>query len=536
MKHFLINEDDEAYHVHDGSRNFLVAKKGIKQDLHAKIKSLPKYNEGGVVEPEESFLKKAGNLYGRAQGKVFEEIGNVVNPMLEIPQNIASGVGDFIGGASEGMGNTPAPASVAPAAVEVPVEAAPAPAEAPMVAPPATGMPAAPNFLGQFQKNQAMQTQGIRNAADIQGKMGEEQAKLLEQSQMPEFEEKLKKRMMDLETEREKVGQEIEAFRNAGAEDKIDPNRVWNNMGTGNKILATIGLILGGAGSGGNAANNAALNVLNGAIDRDIKAQAANIDKKTNLYKMNLDRYKDAATAQEMTRMQLNSITQGKIASVAARSNSELAKANAEVMIGQLQNQNMELGQKLYDGQRDRMIKETFLGAKPGQIPTEQAINYLVPEKDRKQAREELETVNGYKNAVAATNKIFDEVKNIGATGKIPFTQSEAKLTAAKSQLIQALRQNMKGQGSLSDKDVESIEALNFGALDTAAKREANKKAILSIIQNKVMGGTPTLTGYKIPVDLNVSMLSPEQERMANWAKANPRDPRAAAIKKQLGL
>lgn len=525
-KHFLINEDDKAYHLHDGVRNFLVAKKGIKGDLHEKIKKLPKYNEGGIVEEEEpSFLS---NLQTG-----LNDFVNASNSAAASAQE--KGMRDLAARNPPGslMGN-PIPVEETPvvedAVVEEPISV---PEMAPQVMPNAA---ASPNLLGQFQQNQNMQMQGIKQSADIQSKLAEDQAKVLEAAAMPEFEEKLKQRFLKLDQESEKVGQEIEAFKAAAAEDKIDPNRVWNNMSTGNKVLATIGLILGGAGSGGQASNNAALNVLNSTIDRDIKAQQANSDKKMSLYKMNLDRYKDIQTAQEMTRMQLNSMTQGKIAALAARSNSDLAKANAQMMIGQLGNQNMELGQKLMEHQRTMAIRDTFASAKPGQIPTEQAINYLVPKEDRKAAREELQNVNGYKNAVKSVASLFDEIKDIGVSGTIPFTEAKARLEKVKANAESVIRNSMKGQGALSDRDMENVIKLMPGTTDTAPQRKQKMQGIMNILQTKVQAGTPTLTGYRIPVDLNVSTLTPQQEGLAKWAAANPKDPRSKEIKKRLGL
>jgi hypothetical protein len=480
MKHFLIGEDDVSYHVHDGKINFLVAKKGINEKIHSKIKALPKYAEGGMVEeePAQDVSLLGGGFFNPANPKAAEQ-RSALAEMLKggfLQPEEAAGYGRGRVPVEKPAMEGPAPASVAsPVASEQPetlntAQAVPSGAStAPQVMPAA---PQQPNFLGQFQQGQAMQAQGIQKAADIQSKLAEDQAKVLEAAQPPEFEQKLKERINTLDQERVKVQQEIDAFKAAGAEDKIDPNRVWNNMSTGNKVLATISLILGGAGSGGNAANNAGLNILNNSIDKDIKAQQANIDKKTNLYKMNLDRMKDISSAEELTRLQLSAITQGKIAALAAKSNSELAKANATQMIGQLKKQDLEIGMKLYDRQREMAIKNAFLGAKPGQVPTEQAINYLVPEGDRKAAREELQDVNGYKNAVKAVSNLFGEIKDIGISGKIPFTESKSRLEKVRANTESVIRNSMKGQGALSDRDMENVIRLMPDATDTDAQRK----------------------------------------------------------------
>jgi hypothetical protein len=58
----------------------------------------------------------------------------------------------------------------------------------------------------------------------------------------------------------------------------------------------------------------------------------------------------------------------------------------------------------------------------------------------------------------------------------------------------------------------------------------------MNILQTKVQSGTPTLSGYRIPIDLNVSTLTDQEQKMADFAKNNPNDPRSAEIKKRLGI
>lgn len=59
---------------------------------------------------------------------------------------------------------------------------------------------------------------------------------------------------------------------------QIDPDRYWHNKSTGGKILAIIGVGLGGFGSGLTGGQNGALNMFQSAITNDIDAQKANMD------------------------------------------------------------------------------------------------------------------------------------------------------------------------------------------------------------------------------------------------------------------
>jgi hypothetical protein len=53
----------------------------------------------------------------------------------------------------------------------------------------------------------------------------------------------------------------------------IDPNRFWANQSTGAKIGAVIGAMLGGFGAAASGGRNTAVEIINSAVERDIKAQ-----------------------------------------------------------------------------------------------------------------------------------------------------------------------------------------------------------------------------------------------------------------------
>lgn len=60
---------------------------------------------------------------------------------------------------------------------------------------------------------------------------------------------------------------------------EIDSGKFWADMGTGNQVLMTMGMILGGIGQGITGKDNPALKILDNYIDRDIDIQKANIAK-----------------------------------------------------------------------------------------------------------------------------------------------------------------------------------------------------------------------------------------------------------------
>lgn len=528
MKHQLIGEDESSYHVHDGEKNFLVAKTGLKEDLHAKIKGLPKYAAGGIVEggDEEKDWSDYKPKYSKEQ---LENIGSkklweantdtfkkdseffAANPDYDPnayrPVTSKEETEKLLKGnrmlpehkkAAEYYGLIPKVEAPAPVAIEEPAVADPAaPAVAPQVAP--AQAPAGPNFYGQLQANTKKQADAIMGMADIQSKQALQQAEILEQSAMPEMQKQLQDRLQELETERVEVKKEIDAFRNAGAQEKIDPNRVWNNMSTGNKILATIGIILGGAG-GGASGRNMALDVLDGAIDRDIKAQQANIDKKNSLYQINLARYKDATSAQQATYLQLNALTQGKIAALAARSQSELAKVNAQQMIAELENRNLAVGQQLYNAQAARAAGSVH--------PLANKIQAL-PENVRAQAWKELGVLRGLENAEKNIPQIMaDSFKNsrVGEKAMSPFQSAELqKSTGVK---LFTIVKSIVGE-KMTDADVHNmVDPFVSGWTRNEKTNTKMTKDLMHLVRGKVSENTPVLTEFGlIPRQVNPAEL-----------------------------
>lgn len=131
------------------------------------------------------------------------------------------------------------------------------------------------------------------------------------------------------------------------AASKIDPHRMWSNASTGNKILAGIGVLLSGIGSGMSGQKNMAMEVINKAIDADVQAQTAELGKKQNLLSMNYRKYGDLQAAQSATASQLSSVAQSQIAAASARAGSAQAQSSAAIAIAQLKQQEAQRNQAL---------------------------------------------------------------------------------------------------------------------------------------------------------------------------------------------
>jgi hypothetical protein len=62
--------------------------------------------------------------------------------------------------------------------------------------------------------------------------------------------------------------------------DKIDPNKFWNSLSGGQRVMGTLAIALGQVGSAMTGGPNAALDMLNKTIDRDIESQKWSNDQK----------------------------------------------------------------------------------------------------------------------------------------------------------------------------------------------------------------------------------------------------------------
>ena len=137
----------------------------------------------------------------------------------------------------------------------------------------------------------------------------------------------------------EQVAKQLKAVDEFGAM-SIDQNRLYSNSSTAQKLMAGIGVIL----SGLSGQKSRALEVIQGAIDRDLELQKAEmslakdkVDKRTNLIgqmQSRLGNYNEAVRAAEVTMWNnAKNMIQAKV----DNSSSEIAKADGMSALGQIQ-------------------------------------------------------------------------------------------------------------------------------------------------------------------------------------------------------
>lgn len=126
---------------------------------------------------------------------------------------------------------------------------------------------------------------------------------------------------------------------------KEDPNHYWNSKSTGEKILAGIGMILGGAGGGlARTGKNPAMDVINQGIEKDIEAQRATYGAKKNsflaknsMYGQMVNHFKDEESAENATKVMMFDQVQRQIKQISMNSASEAIKLKAQQALNEIE-------------------------------------------------------------------------------------------------------------------------------------------------------------------------------------------------------
>ena len=152
----------------------------------------------------------------------------------------------------------------------------------------------------------------------------------------------------------------------------IDPEHYWATRSTGQRISASIAMVLGGISVGINGGGeNPALKNINAAIDRDIEAQKFNLGKKQTLLSHYMAETKDLVSAQQLVKADYLDITAAKLAQAAAEANDPIAIARSQTQVGQWRAQAFQLRSDIAYKQADLSMKGLDYQVKQMQLKME---------------------------------------------------------------------------------------------------------------------------------------------------------------------
>ena len=369
---------------HSDGHEIKIAVSKLSKSMQKDLEKIPHYDDGGMVEDAD---RNPASISPEDQAASAQRLNMSPREMAEI-----------------------AATQPAPAAQQLPPEQGlEAGAAAPQYSGPAmTKAPEQPGMLDAYGKafmgGVGEQKQGIQGTAQVQEQGQADVAHQL--NNLAEFEHDQPGGWGDIVQRTQN-----EAFdrRNAFLQDinnkHIDPNRIFHNMDTGQKVATGIGLLLGGMGAGLTGQPNLAYDFLMKQRNADIAAQVKDVDKGLSLYHDNLRDFGDHMDALNMTKINMNDAISHRLQAVAATTNSQNAKNVALQAVGQLDKDSAMLQGLIGMGNKGGNNIDNTIQAmevlnpalaktlKEKYVPGVGVASIAVPEADRKQitARQDLD-------------------------------------------------------------------------------------------------------------------------------------------------
>lgn len=347
-KYKVVAEHDDCFEVEDSKGRFKVAKKGLSKKTLAAAQKLYKGGKvqemasGGVAgdedgdgipdtidQPEPDLAAiQAGIASAQAPLPVPAQFGPAPlaphNPNVP-PQSFTQGVSTTVPSPEEQALSTHQPPPGYDPTIETPPT--PAPQSQPQPQPQQAMDPrsalgtmgiAGSGLPAGYDAALAKQKRALQMKAEAEAREAatQEAIRADQLRRGAEIEAAGQAKLAEVEKEGEQLKQDI-------AESKIDPKRLYSSMGTGNKLLGAIGMLLTGAGGGDPMA------IINKSIDRDIEAQKENLAGKNNLLAYNMKKTGDIKQATAQTKLDLLNSVEVKLKQVASVAQGENAKAAA---------------------------------------------------------------------------------------------------------------------------------------------------------------------------------------------------------------
>lgn len=288
------------------------------------------------------------------------------------------------------------------------------------------------------------------------------------------------------------------------ANNKIDPDHYWKERGTGGRIMASLGLLLSGVGSGLGGGPNMAMQVIQSNIKRDIDAQEKNLDTQKSLLSDTYRQTGDLRLSRAIAEHSALVIVQAQMNKLAAQSNSadvkmrsEAANAQASLAVAQSQRQINDLN------------SNAAVDAWNANAQTRNATAMAVAKAkdDAKIPREMQGAKMGNLNAVMKDLDMHLEHLNSAAQGPVwgriatafPWGGEDAKANEAAADMLREKLASAIGQGVASDARIKQAMLMVPGPHDTPTQARAKIVRIQELLstQNQMYAGQQSAVGYK---------------------------------------
>lgn len=544
-KHYSLHGDHEKHFaVHDARDNtiFHISKKDIHPATQIKVMRLQKFS-GESGDPEDQVVKDDSSLFNRmedqdAQGgkDTLGEVG--LGPNDTSVQDAAKEARQMKEKEIFGTG-TPQPDMALTPSPSIPGQIAGQLASTPETPPPPPPprQPSATADQGPmsgFPTVQGLnQQQGQYENAINSGARGQiEQNRQLAELYAPKITAQeeaaghFQKAMENYQKQADDLSTQI-------ANQKIDPRHYWTEEGGGSKFGAALGILLSGIGAGMSRSNtNMAMDVIQGNINRDIDAQKAELGKKQTLLSDNFRKQGNLVAAEAATRAQYESIFQGKLAQMAAKTNNPmiLATAQQQIMESRMRMQphlQAVAQNQMVMGLRDSLNKAGQSG-KPIEQDPSTYVPYLVPEARQKDVFDELKNAQDVR---ALAPKILDAFERGSSRNPNTAAQGQREFEG----LINTTVKEKEGTARQAAFDSIHKSMTPSGLFAGAGENEAKKRTVMEYLGAN--SAAPQAKGFGINLDnfKSTAPLKSQNDQFLDWARQNPNTPQAKEIMQRLG-
>lgn len=325
----------------------------------------------------------------------------------------------------------------------------------------------------------------IQEAAAGKAQAAKEASYLDEQAnqanlRIQKMEDEQQQRQTDMDEAQAKYQQVVDDM----ATMKVDKNRLWAKMGSGDKVLAGIGMFLGAFGS---SDSNLAVKVINDSIERDIREQESNIQMKgtevsnrRGLLSDMLSRFNSERQAKLATHAAYLQNAEFEVQKYAAKYKGTAIAGKAMQLAGQLQTKKAEFLGKLYKEAAERQNIQQTGGLKPQEVYAQSVPGYdgIVPTKgEAAKFREGLADVESAKRGI-------DRLLEIGSKGSSlsPSDRTEAFILV--KSLQSKLRTEVLGPGAVTDTEWGILNSMVANPTNIWSLASQNKKALSTLKGN----------------------------------------------------
>lgn len=548
-KHYkLKDEGPHHYEIQDerDGKSFKIAKSGLDLDMHGKLSKIKKMAEGGTVQEAKTLggmINYPGAPKENPKPRQYDEGGDVEDPESEEPANASEET-------ASAPDETPAPDSVAPVSQsELIAAAVPGDGAPPLVAEPIGQGADVPQIQPVDRKPASSSSQTPQSAASssyqAQKEATQDIGKAEKEQGVADVKsiESVQKQIDEMPTQQEiadKYNAKSAALQKAIAEQKIDPNRFWNNKSTGAKVSAAIGMLFSGIGSGLTGQPNMAEQIIHNSIEKDIDSQKNDQSKNMNLWKMNREAMGSDQAANLSTQNQMYAGLKYDIMKHAAAAggqiNADKAKQASALIDQQMNLNNIRLSyispqanQAAANGSEQDYVNhlkgmeiyapEQYKDVKDKYIPGVGTTRVPLTEADRG-------ALVGYDRLQKAIQEAKEFQQTVGTTFPGSTNNDLAKDKAAEIKLQLNNLYKLRPNDTILKEYSEMTPTIG-------AVRGGKTLAILDNMANHVNSFKDTL--HK-SLGVMPFKQAPQDSTAVQWAKSNISDPRAAKILQANGI